>query len=161
VICLHGTGGSKDGDEIRKLLYRFSQLGYMAISIDGRYHGERVIAKQKTYVEAITEAWQSKDPTDQKHPFYFDTVYDLWRLIDYISTRPDVDSNRIGMMGISKGGIETWMAASVDTRIKVAGSRLSQLKVLNGRWRMINGRVVQEQSGVLTYRLQKNWEIQA
>lgn len=120
VICLHGTGGSKDGDEIRKLLYRFSKLGFMAISIDGRYHGERVIAKQKTYVEAITEAWQSKDPISQKYPFYFDTVYDLWRLIDYISTRPDVDSNRIGMMGISKGGIETWMAASVDTRIKVA-----------------------------------------
>jgi dipeptidyl aminopeptidase/acylaminoacyl peptidase len=47
-------------------------------------------------------------------------VYDLWRLTDYLITRPDVQANRIGMMGISMGGIETWMAASVDKRIKVA-----------------------------------------
>jgi len=40
--------------------------------------------------------------------------------VDYLNTRPDVDSSRIGMMGISMGGIETWLAASVDTRIKCA-----------------------------------------
>jgi dienelactone hydrolase len=40
--------------------------------------------------------------------------------MDYLVTRPDVQAKRIGMMGISMGGIETWMAASVDKRIKVA-----------------------------------------
>ena len=58
--------------------------------------------------------WQTE------HPFLLDTVYDLWRLADYLITRPDVQAHRIGMMGISMGGIETWMAASVDKRIKVA-----------------------------------------
>ena len=122
VICLHGTGGSKDDEGIKELLYRFSKAGFMAVAIDGRFHGERAQASagHNSYVEAIIKAWQNKDNTQQTHPFYFDTVYDLWRLVDYLNTRADVDSARIGMMGISKGGIETWMAASVDTRIKVA-----------------------------------------
>ena len=120
VICLHGTGGSKDA--MKNLLYRFSKSGFIAVSIDGRYYGERekAVVGQNKYVEAITKAWQNKDNDHQEHPFFYDTVYDLWKLVDYLVTRADVDPNRIGMMGISKGGIETWMAASVDTRIKVA-----------------------------------------
>jgi len=122
VICLHGTGGSKDDANIKSLLYEFSKLGFIGVAIDARFHGERVHKTdgRNFYVEAIISAWQNKDSTKQTHPFFFDTVYDLWKLTDYLSTRPDVDSNRIGMMGISMGGIETWMAASVDTRIKVA-----------------------------------------
>lgn len=122
VICLHGTGGSKDSKEIKNLLYRLSKSGFMAVAIDGRFFGEREgnVPGRNNYVEAIIKAWQNKNADQKQHPFFYDTVYDLWKLVDYLFTRSDVDSNRIGMMGISKGGIETWMAASVDTRIKVA-----------------------------------------
>lgn len=134
VICLHGTGGSKEG--MKEILYRFSKSGFIAISIDGRYHGERVktVPGENKYVEAIINAWQSKDST---HPFFLDTVYDLWRLVDWLITRTDVDTARIGMMGISKGGIETWMAASVDTRIKVA---VPVIAVQSFRWSLENDR---------------------
>ena len=120
VICLHGTGGSKD--DMKNLLYRFSKMGFMAVAIDGRYFGERekAIPGKKSYEEAIIKAWQNKDTSHQEHPFFYDTVYDVWRLVDYLETRYDVEVNRIGMMGVSKGGIETWLAASVDKRIKVA-----------------------------------------
>jgi dienelactone hydrolase len=140
VICLHGTGGSKDADGIKDLLNRFVKLGFMAVAIDARYHGERVkaVPGHNNYVEAIIKAWQNKDSTQQQHPFYFDTVYDLWRLVDYLTTRPDIDANRIGMIGISMGGIETWMAASVDTRIKVAVPVISaqsfKWSLENERW---------------------------
>ncbi|MBD0287911.1 MAG: prolyl oligopeptidase family serine peptidase [Flavisolibacter sp.] len=123
VICLHGTGGSKDDESIKNLLYQFSKIGIMGVAIDARYHGERIQGgadKSEQYVEAITRAWKNSDSNQQQHPFYYDTVYDLWKLTDYLITRPDVQPNRIGMMGISMGGIETWMAASVDKRIKVA-----------------------------------------
>jgi dienelactone hydrolase len=138
VICLHGTGGNKEG--MKDLLDRFSKSGFIAVAIDGRYHGERVKAGpgQNKYVEAIISAWQNKDSTHQEHPFFFDTVYDLWKLVDYLLTRTDVDSTRIGMMGISKGGIETWMAASVDTRIKVAvpviAAQSFKWSLENDRW---------------------------
>jgi dienelactone hydrolase len=42
------------------------------------------------------------------------------RLIDYLETREDVDARRIGVMGISKGGMETYLAAAVDPRIAAA-----------------------------------------
>lgn len=138
VICLHGTGGSKDG--MREYLYRFSKSGFMAVSIDGRYHGERIkpVVGENKYVDAIINAWRNKDSVRQEHPFFFDTVYDLWMLVDYLVTRPDVDASRIGMMGISKGGIETWMAAAVDERIKVAvpviAAQTFKWSLENDRW---------------------------
>ena len=139
VICLHGTGGSKDSEAIRELLFRLSKLGFMAAAIDARYHGERVEASKgrNYYVEAIVKAWQNNNTQRQQHPFFYDTVYDLWRLVDYLVTRTDILPNRIGMMGISMGGIETWMAASVDTRIKVA---VPVIAVQSFEWSLRNDR---------------------
>lgn len=141
VICLHGTGGSKDDDGIKSLLYQLTKIGMMGVAIDARYHGERVAGGahgSQQYVEAITQAWRSTDTKHQQHPFYFDTVYDLWRLTDYLTTRGDVQANRIGMMGISMGGIETWMAASVDKRIKVIvpviAAQSFKWSLENNRW---------------------------
>lgn len=39
-------------------------------------------------------------------------------MIDYVQTRPDVDANRIGMVGISMGGYGTPRSASEDKRLK-------------------------------------------
>jgi dienelactone hydrolase len=120
VICLHGTGGNKEGME--EFLMKLSKAGFMAVAIDARYHGERISGGahgSNEYAAAITKAWQNKDTAHQEHPFLYDTVYDLWRLTDYLITRSDVNAARIGMTGVSMGGIETWMAASVDPRIKV------------------------------------------
>ena len=53
------------------------------------------------------------------------------RLVDYLATRDDVDARRIGLTGISKGGIETYFTAAVDKRI-AAPCRSSACKVLLG-----------------------------
>jgi dienelactone hydrolase len=120
VIVLHGTGGTKEGN--RSWLERLAARGFVAIAIDGRYHGERLNGQKgtKAYNEAIIRAWRAKPGEPQAHPFYYDTCWDIWRTIDYLQTRPDVDPDRIGMIGTSKGGIETWLAAAVDERVKVA-----------------------------------------
>ncbi len=120
VIVLHGTGGTKEGN--RPWLERLANRGIIAVAIDGRYHGERSGGEKgtKAYNEAIVQAWRAKSGEPQAHPFYFDTCWDIWRTIDYLQTRPDVDPERIGMIGISKGGIETWLGAAVDERVKVA-----------------------------------------
>jgi dienelactone hydrolase len=137
VICLHGTGGNKSQGDIKEFLSRFSKMGIMGVAIDARYHGERISGGGNKYVEAIIRAWENRDSTKQEHPFFFDTVYDLWRLTDYLTTRPDVQAARIGMMGISMGGIETWMAASVDKRIKVA---VPIIAVQSFKWSLENDR---------------------
>ena len=116
VIVMHGTGGRKEDE--RPLLMRLAAKGFVAVAIDGRYHGERSQAGSgsKTYEAAIVRAWQGSG----EHPFFYDTVWDIRRLVDYLQTRADVDPKRIGLTGISKGGIETYLTAAVDPRIAAA-----------------------------------------
>ncbi len=47
-------------------------------------------------------------------------VFDMMRTIDWIETRDDLDSDRVGCMGISGGGTITTFGAALDTRIKAA-----------------------------------------
>jgi len=46
-------------------------------------------------------------------------VFDSLRAIDYLVSRPDVDSKRIGTLGLSMGSTMAWWVAALDTRIKV------------------------------------------
>ena len=120
VLVLHGTGGDKEKG--MPWLERLAERGFVAVAIDGRYHGERDggLAGTKAYNEAIVKAWRVKSGEAQAHPFYFDTAWDVIRTVDYLQGRPDVDPGRIGVIGFSKGGIEAWLAGAVDPRIKVA-----------------------------------------
>jgi dienelactone hydrolase len=117
IIVLHGTGGSKEG--MKDLLETYAHAGFIAVAIDGRYHGERTRSGKGSgeYQEAILRAWHA---SGSEHPFFYDTVWDVMRLVDYLSTRDDIDPRRIGLIGISKGGIETYLTAAVDPRIAVA-----------------------------------------
>ena len=47
-------------------------------------------------------------------------VYDAIRAFDYLATRPEVDMNRLGIMGISGGGTTTFFTAAIETRVKAA-----------------------------------------
>jgi dienelactone hydrolase len=115
VICLHGTGGSTAN--MAALCRKLAGRGFIAVAIDAPYHGERKSGKGETdYDDAIVRAYHGSG----EHPFFYDTVFDVMRLVDYLSTRDDVDVNRIGLIGISKGGVETYLTAAVDPRISVA-----------------------------------------
>jgi dienelactone hydrolase len=134
VIVMHGTGGSKQGPEIVSLCERLAHRGFVCVAIDGRYHGERTANGSGTeeYNKAIEHAWL----TGKEHPFYYDTVWDIMRLIDYLETRPDIDAKRIGLTGISKGGIETYFAAALDTRVAAA---VPLIGVQSFKWALDNG----------------------
>ena len=47
-------------------------------------------------------------------------IYKLMRCLDYLSSREDIDENRIGMIGLSYGGFYTMFTAACDVRIKAA-----------------------------------------
>jgi pimeloyl-ACP methyl ester carboxylesterase len=106
--------GNSCGIAQQGVLRKMADEDLIAVAIDGRYHGER--GKQPDYNAAIAKAFED----GKSHPLYFDTVWDVTRLIDYLQSRPDVDAQRIGLMGISKGGIETWLTAAIDPRVAVA-----------------------------------------
>lgn len=116
VIALHGTGGNKESQE--PLLKELAQRGFLGVAIDGRHHGERAkgAAGATAYSDAILRAYR----TGKEHPFLYDTVWDVLRLIDYLETRDDVDAKRIALIGFSKGGMETYLAAAADARVAAA-----------------------------------------
>src|SRR5438874_4453476 len=116
VIALHGTGGSKE--EFLDLLQNLAQLGFIGVAIDGRYHGERSNGGDGyfAYTDAIARTYRN----GKENPFLYDTVWDVLRLLDFLETRDDVDAQHIGLIGFSKGGMETYLAAAVDARIAVA-----------------------------------------
>jgi len=47
-------------------------------------------------------------------------TWDAMRAIDYLATRPEVDSSRVATLGASGGGTTSLLTAAVDERVKVA-----------------------------------------
>lgn len=138
VVLLHGTG--HDMRQVAGLQERYARLGYLAVAMDLRYHGLRA-GPGRTYQEAMLAAW--KGELDER-PFLLDSTYDLLGLMGYLAAaRPDVDPRRIGLTGgwvgtqpasraahetfslgnlagISLGGMHTWLAAALDSRVAAA-----------------------------------------
>src|SRR5262249_32193229 len=116
-----------------------AKRGIVGVAIDARYHGRRAggMKGAAAYNAAIIRAWKAKTGEKQEHPFYYDTCWDLWKTVDYLRTREDIDASRIGMIGFSMGGIETWLAASVDERVKVI---VPAIGVQSFRWSLENGK---------------------
>lgn len=135
VIALHGTGGSKT--EQLPILRQLVARGFIGVSIDGRYHGDRAAVAPRLgglnpYETAILKAYcdtprmmmavfgpEAQRVPDPFYPLYYDTVWDVMRLVDFLRTREDVDPARIGIYGVSKGGIEAYLAGAADSRLAV------------------------------------------
>lgn len=83
--------------------------GYAALCIDNWAFGER---KSRTESEIFKfMLWHGQ-------VMWGMMVYDSLRAIDYLISRDDVDSSRIGTMGLSMGSTTAWWVSALDTRIK-------------------------------------------
>jgi hypothetical protein len=78
------------------------QLGEIAGIHHGTYREERWWWLSRGYTPAGVECWNGI------------------RGIDYLTSRPDVDPEHIGVTGISGGGAATFWIAAADERVKVA-----------------------------------------
>ena len=61
-------------------------------------------------------------------------VIDARRGLDYLAQRPDVDANRLGVSGISLGGVLSGVVASVDPRVKVVLTLVGGADFARGFW---------------------------
>jgi dienelactone hydrolase len=114
-ICLHETGSDRDSPNVVGLATALSNKGFLTMAMSGRYFGKG--GGNDAYVAAMKAAYANPG---KDYPFLYDTVWDVMRLIDYLVTRDDVDPKRIGLLGVSKGGMETYLAAALDPRVAAA-----------------------------------------
>ncbi|KAG1346716.1 putative esterase YitV [Cocos nucifera] len=132
IVFLHSSYKCKEW--LRPLLEAYASRGYITVSIDSRYHGERA-SSTTTYEDALVSAWKNGDTM----PFIFDTVWDLIKLGDYLMQREDIDASKIGITGESLGGMHAWFAATADTRyavvVPIIGVQGFQWAIENDQWK--------------------------
>jgi dienelactone hydrolase len=129
VLLLHGWSGSKEswyqdnnyisGGNIRK---RLLELGYATLMLDAQCHGDRIavndFAPVNHYADEHHPVRQRRKGYFTQREIYTQTVVDYRRAIDYLESRDDIDTSRIGLIGYSMGGTQSFMLTAVEPRIK-------------------------------------------
>lgn len=129
VFCHHQHGGEfnngkrevvgKGGDPQQAYARELAERGYIAFAPDAKCFEERIVAGldgvanerfEATRLLLLGQCLQRR------------MVWDMIRGIDYLVTRDDVDSRRIGSLGHSLGGQESLFGAVFESRIKVVVS---------------------------------------
>jgi len=108
IVFLHGYGGSK-GD-ILPAAGQVAAEGYAIMAIDAEFHGERKEEGKALYSPNLEESRNG----------IIQTVIDLRRAVDYLETKLEIDSERIGYVGGSMGGILGAIFIGVEPRVKAA-----------------------------------------
>jgi dienelactone hydrolase len=84
--------------------------GYCALCLDMWCFGERSVQ---------TEADTFKEMLWKGEVLWGMMVYDTIRGLDYLLTRPEVDTKRVGTLGMSMGSTMAWWVAALDPRLKL------------------------------------------
>ena len=133
LVILHGLGGSKE--IMAGYALAAAKFGDASLVIDEYGQGERGPLHTPPGQQAEALAVTVRQ-----------TAVDVRRGIDYLATRPDINSKRIGLAGVSLGAIIGTVAAGVEPRIKAAvlisggGDWGLILKTLSSRSAVVGGR---------------------
>lgn len=121
VLLLHGLSGSKAqwlGDEFThggELSAGLLQSGFAVLALDAQYHGDRAVYND--YIDPgemlLERRWGVRYAN-----LLNQSVVDYRRAIDYLATRDDVDTSRIGVVGYSMGGHMAFILDAVEPRIR-------------------------------------------
>ena len=113
-------------DTIRRFNYAYglemAKKGYVVFCPDARGFGERREKAKQTDKEEDFLTSTCFHLAHMALPLGETVVgmctWDLMRLIDYIETRVDLDSEKIGCIGFSGGGMQALWLAAIDERVK-------------------------------------------
>lgn len=130
VICLHGTGGSRDSETTRQFgngpwrrptdtqphermlgwARELARRGYVTLSLTQRGLDTRLPDTND----------RAKDALVRGRTLMGEIVTEIRQAVSYLQQRPDADPARIGISGMSFGGITAFYTWLVDSRIRAA-----------------------------------------
>lgn len=114
VLCVHGHWpNARREPRVQSRCIGLAKLGIFVLLVDAFSAGERHPASAG-YHGALLGA--SLWPTGLT--LLGVQAYDNRRAVDYLATRPEVDSTRLGITGASGGGNQTMYAGATDERFK-------------------------------------------
>lgn len=114
VVLLHGHNGFRGSRDrwTSGFLDVLAREGYCTLAIDQLGFGERLLSMEQLQERAVS----------------LQHVTDVRRAIDYLCTRAEVDTARIGIVGESMGGLNGCLVAGLEERLKAA------VLVVAGAW---------------------------
>lgn len=139
VLCLHQTVDCGKDEPAglcgRPSLHVASELvrrGFACIMPDHFAAGARVPAGEQPFDTAELYRRHPKWSAGGK------ALWDLQRLLDLLAGMPDIDTGRIGALGVSLGGHDALLLAAMDPRIRAAvvisGSRIMRADPHRANW---------------------------
>ncbi|MPY90280.1 MAG: dienelactone hydrolase [Luteitalea sp.] len=127
ILTMHGRGSSKENmfgyeptsQDVAEMLVK---RGYIVLGIDNYLNGER----KGTGPAGALEREQTRDQEHSLVKLHLWLGRSLWGMmlrdeqiaLDYLTSRPEVDPDRIGAQGMSMGSTRSWWLAAIDDRIK-------------------------------------------
>lgn len=103
VLCPHGHAKDKRlREDVQTRSAVLARMGAIVFAYDMVGFGESHQVTHKIPIALTLQTWNST------------------RVLEYLLSRPDVDSNRIGMTGGSGGATQTFILTAIDDRIKVS-----------------------------------------
>jgi len=106
IIFLHGIGQNKNF--LKEITLPYNRAGFAVVSFDQYSQGERKLHGRKSLLargEALVERAGK-------------TINETRRLIDFLSTHPDIDAQRIYLVGASYGAVTGSIVMAKDKRLR-------------------------------------------
>lgn len=116
ILCPHGHGANGRFEDTNLISVpnraaNIARLGMIAFAYSMIGFNEATQIKHGIQGSPREELWGISSGAMQ--------LWNSIRAVDFVSTLPDVDTNRIGCTGESGGGTQTFMLSAVEPRIKV------------------------------------------
>jgi dienelactone hydrolase len=129
ILLIDGIGGWKERwwqatswNRGRILIDSLIASGYAVAMLDAPASGER------TYENDYETAESFIHKPAQWRDMGLQNAIEHRRLIDYLATRTDIDAAHIGVLGLSHGGMMTFVLAAIEPRVKVAVAGLTPMQ---------------------------------
>jgi dienelactone hydrolase len=129
ILLIDGIGGWKERwwqptswNRGRILIDSLIAAGYAVAMLDAPASGER------TYENDYQTAESFVGKPAQWRDMGLQNAIEYRRLMDYLATRADIDTARIGVLGLSHGAMMTFVLAALEPRVKVAVAGLTPMQ---------------------------------